>query len=419
MTEPWFRGGGRRRSHGGAATDAAFAHALAPLCRRALRLGLAFPLLVTFGAAASAQSLPPGYWNQPLAPQGVAPPRWSAPERSLKPDDCGLCHADRLKEWQTSLHAKAFSPGLVGQLLGLDAQDTASCMQCHAPLAEQREAFEAARRKGNAHLPAAQGLAAAGNSCAGCHVRAHRRFGPPQRDTGAVGPSDPSGPHGGVTRTADFAKSDFCAVCHQFSQDQAVNGKPLENTVVEWRDSPAARAGQTCQSCHMPDRRHLWRGIHDPEMVKSGLTPEFIAGTAGARFRLNNTGVGHAFPTYVTPKVVMTGVALDEAGKPIPGTERSHVIQRRVEFAGGEWVERSDTRLMPGQSATLEMPWPRSGRVQMWLEVHPDDFYDHDVYDGLLRELPKESPAAALIAEADRRARASRFRLFEREITRP
>ena len=42
-----------------------------------------------------------------------------------------------------------------------------------------------------------------------------------------------------------------------------LNGKPLENTYEEWRKSPAARRGLQCQNCHMPDRRHLWRGIHD------------------------------------------------------------------------------------------------------------------------------------------------------------
>ncbi|MES9944225.1 MAG: hypothetical protein ABW080_04625 [Candidatus Thiodiazotropha sp.] len=29
--------------------------------------------------------------------------------------------------------------------------------------------------------------------------------------------------------------------------------------------------GQTCQSCHMPDRAHLFHGIHDPDMVRLGL----------------------------------------------------------------------------------------------------------------------------------------------------
>lgn len=385
-------------------------------------------IVAAFGVSARAQSLPADYWQHPLATQGAPPTAWSEQERSLKPEDCGLCHADRLAEWKTSLHAKAFSPGLVGQLLTFDADETAVCMQCHAPLAEQGQAFEKARRKGRAHLaadqgpadqgPANRGLAASGNVCASCHVRGHRRFGPPERDTGAVGQSDPAGPHGGVFRTADFQRSEFCAACHQFSQDQAINGKPLENTVAEWQASPAAREGKTCQSCHMPDRKHLWRGIHDPQMVKSGLTADFASDTTKARFRLTSTGVGHAFPTYVTPKVIMKGMGLDGAGKPVPGSEVAHVIQRRVEFVDGDWVERSDTRLLPGQSAMLEVAWPVSGRAWFWLEVHPDDFYDHDVYDGLLRDLPKGA-SARLIAEADAQAGRNRFRLFEHEVRRP
>ena len=371
------------------------------------------------GGFGLAQVLPADHWQRPLPPQGEAPQSWTARERSLKPEDCGVCHAHKLAQWRTSLHAKAFSPGLVGQLLTYDAEDTAACMQCHAPLAEQRQAFEAARRKGKAHLPAEQGLAAAGNPCAGCHVRGNRRFGPPHRRTAAVGQSDPNGPHGGVMRTADFEKSDFCAACHQFSQDQAINGKPLENTNVEWQASPAARENKTCQSCHMPDRKHLWRGIHDPDMVRSGVTPEFLAAPDRAIFRLANTGVGHAFPTYVTPKVMLMGVALDERGELIAGTEVSSVIQRRVESIDGDWIEHADTRLLPGQSATLQLPWPRTGVVRLWLEVHPDDFYDHDVYDGLLRDLPKDSAAAQLIAEADRRAQANRYRLFETTLRRP
>ncbi|CAA7620141.1 multiheme c-type cytochrome [Magnetospirillum sp. SS-4] len=380
--------------------------------------GLAVAVAV-FALASHADPLPAGYWHQPLAPQGTAPSSWSEQERSLKPEDCGLCHADKLAEWRTSLHAKAFSPGLVGQLLSLDVEEARSCMNCHAPLAEQMAAFEAARARGKGHVPWEQGLAAAGNSCGGCHVREHRRFGPSQRDSGQAGVGSPDAPHGGVIRSTDFEKSDFCAVCHQFPQDQAINGKPLENTVVEWRASPAAAEGKTCQSCHMPGRRHLWRGIHDPDMVRSGLTAEFIADSRRARFRLTSTGVGHAFPTYVTPKVVMAGVALDAAGRPVAGTMRRHVIQRRVEVVNGEWVERFDTRLSPGETAVLDMPWPAGGRVRFWLEVHPDDFYDHDVYDGLLAGLPGKSPAARLIAEADAQAGRNRFRLFETLVSRP
>ena len=376
--------------------------------------------LLLSGALTAAQHLPADYWRQPLAPQGKAPRSWTPEERSLAPESCGLCHGDKLAEWRTSVHARAFSPGLVGQLLTYDAAGAAACMQCHAPLAEQREAFEATRRSAEVDPGAGHGLADAGNSCGGCHLRGHRRFGPPQRDTGAIGQSDATAaPHGGVMRVPEFEKSEFCAACHQFPQDQAINGKPLENTLVEWQQSPAARSGTTCQSCHMPERKHLWPGIHDPDMVRSGLTPQFVAEPEVARFRLTSTGIGHAFPTYVTPKVIMRGVALDQTGAPVPGSEVHYIIQRQVESVGDDWIERSDTRLLPGQSATLELFWPNSGRVRFWLEVYPDDFYHQHVYPELLHELAVDSSAAKLIADADRIAQASHFSLFETIVQRP
>lgn len=379
----------------------------------AVLLGHALPS--SAGEAQTAED----HWRLPLAPQGEAPPRWSDEERSLDPAACGGCHEERYAEWRGSLHARAFSPGLVGQLLTYDGEQAAECMRCHAPLAEQHRDFEAARTRGVADRPEGQGLAATGNGCAGCHVRGHRRFGPPQRETGATGQSEETGSHGGVYRAAWFESSAFCAVCHQFPQDYAVNGKPLENTVAEWRASPQAARGITCQGCHMPGRRHLWRGIHDREMVASGLTARFLRDGREARFELTNSGVGHAFPTYITPKVVMRAIALDARGRALPETAASHVIQRVVTYQGGQWVEHSDSRLPPGGSVSLRLTWKGSRRIRMWLEVYPDDYYDHEVFDTLLAGLPAGGSAARLIAEADSRAAASRYRLFETELRRP
>ncbi len=86
----------------------------------------------------------------------------------------------------------------------------------------------------------------------------------------------------------------------------------LENTWAEWAASPQAREGETCQSCHMPDRRHLWRGIHDPEMVRGAVPVELVpvratAGRADGELRIRSEGVGHAFPTYTTPRVCASG----------------------------------------------------------------------------------------------------------------
>jgi hypothetical protein len=364
-------------------------------------------------------SLVVGYWQLPLAHQGDAPPGWNDVESSLKPEDCARCHPDQYGDWSSAFHAKAFSPGFVGQLINFDFGEVAACLECHAPLAEQRRDFEMAQVAGLGHDTKSQGLAASGNGCAGCHIREHRRFGPPQRETGLTGQSSAVSPHGGVYRTKFFESSEFCKECHQFPQELAINGKPLENTYVEWQSSPQAAEGTTCQGCHMPDRRHLWRGIHDPDMVASGLEAKFDTDPQRARFQIASTGVGHAFPTYITPKVIMRAVALDANRMPRVDTETAYVIQRRVENVDGEWVERFDTRLMPGQTATLDIEWQGSDRVRVWLDVHPDDYYDHYVYDVLLDQQIATGAAARLISEADRLAQASRFRLFETELERP
>ncbi len=368
--------------------------------------------------AVPAAHLSAEYWQAPLAAQGKAPQDWNTLERSLNPRSCGECHTDKFKEWSTSFHSRAFSPGLVGQLMTSFSTNPGSCMRCHAPLAEQTQAFKAALAQGRGFDKTAQGLAASGNSCAGCHLRNNRRYGPSKAGSGKTGQSVFTAPHGGVFRTRDFEKSSFCKSCHQFPPAWgAVNGKPLENTYSEWKASPQAAQGISCQNCHMPQRKHLWRGIHDPKMVKSGLTARFKAISGKARFVLLNSGVGHAFPTYVTPKVVMRAVALDAAGKPLKGTERAYVIRRSVGSGANGWYENFDTRLLPGRSATLEIPWGSARRVRMWLDIYPDDFYARNVYGALLQDMGGE--ARKLIVKADARASKSNFRLFVTELTKP
>ncbi len=388
----------------------------------ALALAMA-PDVARIGAAAAGtdatEAMPADYWTLPVPSQGEAPAGWSDVERSLAPESCAACHEEKHAEWRTSLHARALSPGLVGQLVTMGREGAAGCIECHAPLTEQRGDFVAALAAGAGHVTERQGLASAGVACPACHLRGHRRFGPPQRDTAAVGPSSPDDAHGGVHRATWFEESEFCTACHQFPQEYAINGKPLENTYVEWQASPQAAQGITCQGCHMPERRHLWRGIHDPDMVAAGLTARFSATADVARFSLTNSGVGHAFPTYVTPRVEMHAVALDEGGQEVPASAVRQVIQRSVAYRGGRWVEEFDTRMLPGETMTLALPWQGHSRARLWLEVRPDDYYDERVYDALLNRMAPGSPATALIGRADRAARGSRYRLFVTEVEKP
>jgi hypothetical protein len=359
------------------------------------------------------------HWRAPLAPQGAPPPRFSALEASLAPEACGTCHIAQLADWRTSTHAAAMGPGVAGQLAEMLTREPAaalSCQQCHAPLAEQAPLVPGTLAANPAFDPA---LRARGIPCAACHVRGHQRFGPPRRDGSLVsGAPREALPHGGVTRTPAYLASEFCRSCHQFEPDgYALNGKLIENTYAEWKGTRFAAAGVQCQDCHMPDRRHLWRGIHDPAMVRNGLTIALddaepsAQGRVSARLVVENSGVGHRFPTYVTPLVLLRAELVDASGRALAGTRAERRIGREVTLDLAR--EISDTRLAPGERA--ELAYSRAlgdGAVaaRFSVVVYPDAFYT-GFFEALLRQGAGRGEDD--IRQALEETRRSAFTVFE------
>lgn len=357
------------------------------------------------------------HWQRPLPAQGAAPAHFSALEAALDPASCGTCHVQQYQDWSGALHAKAMGPGLLGQLQNMPAEDRdehQACIRCHAPLAEQADSLVAALSQ--AKVGKSAGLHEQGMICAACHVRSHQVSGPPRRDGSLPQPADKL-PHDGWQAGAAFADSRFCSSCHQFEPDDyALNGKLLENTYAEWQASPYARAGKTCQSCHMPDRRHLWRGIHDREMVSGGVTitvsePRIEAGAVSAALTLRNSGTGHYFPTYVTPRVIAEVVQVGANGRPIAGTSQEYVIARQVALDLAR--EIADTRLAPDAAARLDYRRPLDARARTLayrVRVEPDHFYT-----GLYRSLLADGAGRGeqLIRQALADSLASHFVLFE------
>jgi len=353
------------------------------------------------------------HWQRPIAPQGEVPASFSALEAALDPDSCGTCHTDQLADWQDSRHAHAMDPGVLGQLLDMEAEDRENhqeCLRCHAPLAEQADGL-VAQMTGQDE----SGLHRHGMVCAACHVRGHQHHGPPRRD-GSTPQAGEALPHDGFRTSPAFEDARFCASCHQFPPDgYALNGKLLENTHEEWKSSRYAREGQTCQSCHMPDRRHLWRGIHNPEMVGQGVTITSSAAAAKGRARasltLRNSATGHYFPTYVTPKIYLEILQEDAEGKPLAGTLKREIIGREVTLDITR--ELSDTRLAPDAQRTLHYNRPLSHSAVALVarvRVEPDYFYVR-VYRSLLtRGLPDKG--IDHIRRALHEARRSGFALY-------
>lgn len=359
------------------------------------------------------------YWERPIPLQGAAPAAFSQLEASLQPAVCGGCHPQQYADWGTSIHAAAFSPGLSGQLVnweGYDYETVRSCLSCHTPLSEQsaQSPDTAGRLVANPDFDAS--LQQSGLVCAGCHVRGWLRHGPPRRD-GSLTASPPGAPHAGATRTPYFEDSRFCASCHQFELP-APNGKSLQNTYTEWEQSRYAKVGVSCQGCHMPDRRHLWRGVHDSTMVRSGVTIEWVSpagsgATDTVALRVTNSGTGHRFPSYVTPEVIVRIDLLDGQGRRIEAMGAEATIDRQVENRGGVWVEVSDTRLAPDSSLTLTASISGSGArfARGAVIVYPDAFYHRSFTQMLMGQLSDTS--RTLITEAQRRAAESSFAIFD------
>jgi hypothetical protein len=250
--------------------------------------------------------------------------------------------------------------------------------------------------------------------CAGCHVRGWQRFGPPRRDGSLVSETPRSRlPHNGVTRTPAFLRSEFCKECHQFPRTGLVlNGKLLQNTYEEWKAGPAAAANVQCQDCHMPDRRHLWRGIHDLEMVRQALTFTIEQDGGAVTLTVTNARGGHLLPTYVTARLVVSGEQLDASGRVIEGSRRESTIGRSVTLDLSQ--ELSDTRLAPGQSAVFRYPAGPGphGRFRLRVVAEPDHFYTR-FFEALLEG---GAGGAAQIRAALDAARRSAFTVYERDV---
>lgn len=311
-------------------------------------------------------------------------------------------------------------PGVLGQLLDMapDAtEEHQACIRCHAPLAEQAtslaEAIARPRAARGTVLSHERGL-----TCAACHVRQHERFGPPRRDGSAPKAGDTGLPHGGWKASAAFEDSRFCAACHQFKEgDFALNGKFLENTYEEWKASRYAREGKSCQSCHMPERRHLWRGVHDEQMMRSSVTvsaagPVRTDRGVEARLEIRNTGTGHRFPTYVTPKVMAEIYQAGADGRMLPGTLQQHVIARLVELDLSR--EIADTRLAPDEEAMLNYRArmdPRAAFLVYRMRVEPDAFYT-EFFKSLLAS-GQAVRGKTMIGAALANSRRANFTFFE------
>ncbi|MEX5219825.1 MAG: cytochrome c family protein [Nitrospira sp.] len=236
---------------------------------------------------------------------------------SLKAESCGQCHREIYEEWRTSIHSQAYQDPFFHAYWTKDKHIWV-CLNCHAPLENQqptlvkdipRGRVEKAHQDPNPDFDAE--YQKEGVTCAACHVR----------DGSILGPFDDSAAPHPTKFDPSFRTTEICYRCHNVVSGPAqfYNVGPC-GTYAEYEGKFFMKErGFICQSCHMPEidrpvaksgpirrgRQHLWRGGHDPEMVKRAVAIQVAATPSvptpgedlSVTLTLVNAGAGHKIPT--------------------------------------------------------------------------------------------------------------------------
>lgn len=376
------------------------------------------------------------HWQQPI--QAILPTTTNEQvSATFTPNACAVCHPQKFDDWQHSLHADAMSVGVMVQLQMLSPKMLAKhylndkgCMHCHAPTQRQQQSLVntlTSNVEHDAGNSAKNNLHQQGVICIACHVRDEHWFGP---DTSVLKKLNTenslrSRKHD-LQRHSAFQSTQFCANCHQFKVDgPSLAGKLIQNTYNEWQASDFEKQGVSCQHCHMPNKRHLFKGIHDKEMVLSGLTitSELITKRKqiAAYLTVKNTGVGHHFPTYVTPRVILRAFQVTANGDMLEQSLLEYEIMRAVSLDLSD--EYFDSRLAAGEEYRFDYQQSRvAGAEQLifTITVEPDYFYQQFftemLSDKTINSVPQKSIVKSLKSAKDKTDN-SPYQLFSKSFS--
>ena len=245
--------------------------------------------------------------------------------------ECASCHLEHYREWSASPHAYAqLSPVFNAMHRTLVKQTNGTlgdfCIRCHTPVGMEKG--EAAVLSNLERAP----VSLEGVTCISCH----RRKTPLGKVSGridishgdifsyvygslggeelkrvlenaeykvkAVRGQSGRSIHAGAEKFEQITTSAFCGTCHDVN---GFNGFRLEEAFSEYKSSPAARRGTSCQDCHMGIEAGVSTGYeHKPVALVGGKPTK-------ARKRTNHMFVGPDY-SIIHPGVFPHNVAASE-----------------------------------------------------------------------------------------------------------
>lgn len=296
--------------------------------------------------------------------------------------ECGACHREEHEEWKTTIHSRAWTDAYYQVDWAFDGRQQI-CKNCHTPLDRQQEGLVLGFRDRDKWKPVLApnpdfdpALREEGVTCAGCHLRNGEILGP-------------RGSRGAPHPTRKFSDAnEICVRCHVVQGkrwDTFYRMPPCGTTaeIAAGQGRLASVSGEypvrdlaelRCVQCHMPvregaasrqGRRHLWRGGHDPTMVRSALTASLSDsvspdGDRVAELVLANTGAAHFLPTGTPDRHLTVHVRARDAGDRVI-RETTYTLERTVMWRPFI-VDLWDTRLASGAPRRYVFSLPSNTR---------------------------------------------------------
>jgi hypothetical protein len=306
--------------------------------------------------------------------------------------------------WRRSMHSRAvldpiFEASYMQAYLDTAGEAARICLRCHSPTTTL-----------TGDLELREPLSREGVTCDFCHSVAAVDLGQRDRpfrvvlDGAKRGPlADAASPVHGVVKSKLHESAEFCAGCHEYTNDLGI---PILSTYTEWKASPQAAEGKTCQHCHMPlqsgetvragvrkiDRGsinlHNISGMHSSEQVRAAATAKLLSverdehNRAVIRVEVANVGSGHSIPTGLPTRKLRLKVVLFAGGREVRRFER--LYQKELLDDSGLLIKEDhrvmldarilsrDSRLGPGERRLEEFiaPVPPGQELRAEMTLH-------------------------------------------------
>ena len=221
---------------------------------------------------------------------------------------CKSCHPAIWREWENSMHAKAWVDEIYQEVADQIEDRETKCDGCHAP--------EPILITGIGKIPKLRNQQReAGVSCLVCHLDAEGAMhGPPA--------SAETYFHANVTNAVYTSPTTLCSTCH---------GQPTvpeHDQVSSFLNSRFAEGNQSCATCHMPvvnrlqstasyesikGRRHTWRGSRSVAQLRRAAMLQLEIVSEKLNVKLQSK-TGHILPGGTLRTIILKAKLLSPEG---------------------------------------------------------------------------------------------------------